>query len=124
MPNYNKTILVGHLTRDPELRYTQSGLAVADFGLAVNRYYNKDGQKQEEVSFFDVVVYGDRAETIHQYTEKGSPLMVDGYLKQDRWEKDGQHRSKVRVVVESFQFMGGRREQKADEQPDEPVIPF
>lgn len=110
MPNFNKAILVGHLTRDPELQYLQSGTAVCRFSLAVNRYWSKDGQRQEEVSFFDCQAWAKTAERVAQYLKKGAPVLVDGHLKQDRWDdrQTGQKRSKVVVVCDTVQLLGGR----------------
>jgi single-strand DNA-binding protein len=109
MANYNRVILMGNLTRDPELRYTPNGSAVASFSIAVNRRYKTDNENREETSFFDIVFFGKRAETIAEYMKKGRPLLVEGRLQQRRWETDeGQKRSKVEVVGENFQFMGGR----------------
>ncbi|MDF1536245.1 MAG: single-stranded DNA-binding protein [bacterium] len=109
MANYNRVILIGNLTRDPELRYTPNGSAVASFSLAVNRRYKVDNENREETGFFDIVFFGKRAETIAEYMKKGRPLLVEGRLQQRRWETDeGQKRSKVEVVGENFQFLGGR----------------
>ena len=109
MANYNRVILMGNLTRDPELRYTPNGSAVASFGIAVNRRYKVDNEKREETSFFDIVFFGKPAEIIAEYMKKGRPLLVEGRLQQRRWETDeGQKRSKVEIVGENFQFMGGR----------------
>ena len=103
MPSYNKVILVGNLTKDPELKYTQSGTAVANICLAMSRKY-KD---KEEVCFVDVAAWGKMAETISQYLQKGSPLLVEGRLQLDRWEtQDGQKRSKIKVVCEGFPRCG------------------
>jgi len=109
MANYNRVILMGNLTRDPELRYTPNGSAVASFSIAVNRRYKVDNEKREETSFFDIVFFGKPAEIIAEYMKKGRPLLVEGRLQQRRWETDdGQKRSKVEVVGENFQFMGGK----------------
>lgn len=113
MPNYNKVILMGNLTRDPEVRYTSSGAAIAKLGIAVNRYWsNKDGQKQEETTFVDVDAFGRQAETIGQYLKKGRPIMVEGRLKLDQWEdkQTGQKRSKLGVVLDRFEFIDSRGE--------------
>ena len=111
MPNWNKVQLMGHLTRDIELRATQGGTAVANLGLAVNhKWKDKSGEKREEVSFFDCEAWGSTAETLARYLGKGDPVFIDGRLKQDTWEADGQKRSKIKVVIESFQFIGGKRE--------------
>lgn len=111
MPNWNKVQLMGHLTRDIEVRNTQGGTAVANLGLAVNhKWKDKSGEKREEVSFFDCEAWGATAETLAKYLGKGDPVFIDGRLKQDTWEADGQKRSKIKVVIESFQFIGGKRE--------------
>jgi len=106
MANYNKVILMGNLTRDPELRYTPNGTAVSTLSLAVNRRPKPDTQ-EKEVDFFDIVVFGKQAENCSEYLRKGSPVLVDGRLQQRRWETDeGQKRSKVEVVAFSVQFLG------------------
>ncbi len=109
MANFNKVILAGNLTRDPELRYTPKGTAVARITLAVNRTYTsgEGGEKKEEVSFVDVDVWGRQAEVISQYMKKGRPLLVEGRLKQDTWEDKHtkQKQSKLKVVLESFSFI-------------------
>ena len=113
MASFNKVILLGNLTRDPELRYTPQGAAVCEFALALNSVYtNKQtGQKVEEVSYIDLVAWGKTGETIAEYMKKGRQIMVEGRLKQDRWEaQDGKKMSKVRVTVESFTFVGARPE--------------
>jgi single-strand DNA-binding protein len=108
MANYNKVILVGNLTRDPELRMLPSQSAVVEFGLAVNRKWRSaDGQQREDVCFIDCTAFGKQAETIKQYCSKGKPLLVEGRLHLDRWDgKDGQKHSKHKVVIENFQFLG------------------
>ena len=110
MASFNKVILVGNLTRDPELRYTPKGMAIAKLGLAVNRVWrNEAGETKEDVTFVDVDAFGRQAETLAQYVKKGSPLLVEGRLKLDQWDdkQTGQKRSKLGVVVEGFQFLGG-----------------
>jgi single-strand DNA-binding protein len=109
MANYNRVILAGNLTRDPQLSFTPSNTPVAEFGLAVNRRWrSQDGQDREETCFVDCNVFGRSAETFNQYMSKGRPVLVEGRLKYDRWEtSDGQKRSKLSVVVERFQFLGG-----------------
>ena len=114
MANVNKVFLIGNLTRDPELRYTPQGTAVGEFGLAINRQWKgPNGEKKEEVCFVDCQAWARGAEIISEYCKKGSSLFVEGRLKLDSWEgKDGQKRSRMRVVVENFQFLGaptGRR---------------
>lgn len=111
--SYNKVILMGNLTRDPELRYTPKGTAVAKIGLAVNRQWKSEsGESKEEVTFIDVEAWGRQAEVIAQYVKKGSPLFLDGRLKLDTWEDKNtkQKVSKLRVVLENFSFVGGPRE--------------
>ena len=111
MVSMNKTFLAGNLTRDPELRYTPGGTAVAQFGMAVNRRFkNRDGQMQEEATFVDIEVWGRQAETTSEYLSKGSPALIEGRLKLDTWEskQTGEKRSKLRVVGERVQFLGGR----------------
>ena len=110
MAAYNKVILVGNLTRDPELRVTSNGLSICKLGLAVNRNYtNKDGELKDETTYVDIDAFGKQAEILAKYMQKGRPLMLEGRLKLDQWESsDGQKRSKLGVVLESFQFIGGR----------------
>ena len=111
MASFNKVVLMGNLTRDPELRYTPQGSAVCEFALALNSVYtNKQtGQKVEEVSYIDLVAWGKTGETIAEYMKKGRQILVEGRLKQDRWEsQDGKKMSKVRVTVDSFTFVGAR----------------
>ncbi len=113
MASYNKVILLGNLTRDPELRYTPKGTAVARLGLAVNRSYKSEtGETKEEVTFLDVDAWGKQAELIGQYLRKGNPLFVEGRLRLDQWDdkQTGQKRSALKVVMENFQFIGGRAE--------------
>ena len=115
MASFNKVILVGNLTRDPELRYTPKGLAIGKIGLAVNRSWrNEAGEQKEEVTFVDVDSFGKQAELIGQYMRKGSPILIEGRLRLDQWDdkQTGQKRSKLGVVVENFQFLGGG--QRAD----------
>lgn len=110
MANFNRVILLGNLTRDPELRYLPSNAAVCEFGIAVNRRWrDKDGNQQDEVCFVDVSAWGRQGETIHQYMTKGRPILIEGRLKYDTWTaQDGAKRSKLSVVVENFTFVGER----------------
>ncbi len=111
MANYNKVILMGNLTRDPELRYTPKGTAVARLGLAVNRVWRTEtGEQKEEVTFVDIDAFGRQAETIAQYMKKGRPIFLEGRLRYDTWEdkQSGQKKSKLNVVLESFQFVDFR----------------
>ena len=110
MASFNKVILVGNLTRDPELRYTPKGTAIAQIGVAVNRTWRTEtGEQKEEVTFVDVDAFGKQAETLGQYMRKGSPILIEGRLRLDQWDdkQTGQKRSKLGVVVEGFQFLGG-----------------
>lgn len=112
MANFNKVILAGHLTRDPELRYTSKGHPYARFGLAVNRTWkNEAGETKEEVAFVDVESWARQAEVICQYLKKGNPLLVEGRLRNHTWEdkQTNQKRSNLVVVVESFQFLSSNR---------------
>ena len=108
MANYNKVILVGNLTRDPQMSYLPSQTPVVELGLAVNRKYKRqDGQQGEETCFIDCRAFGRTAEVLNQYVRKGQPILIEGRLQFDSWEgKDGQKRSKHRVFVENFQFLG------------------
>ena len=107
MASLNKVLLMGNLTRDPELRHTPSGLAVADFGLAVNRQRKgQDGNRIDETTFVDLTAFGRQAEVMCQYLKKGRPVFVEGHLKLDQWtSQDGQKRSKLSVIIENFQFL-------------------
>jgi single-strand DNA-binding protein len=108
MANFNKVIIAGNLTRDPELRYTSKGTAVAGLSMALNRKWKNDsGEMQEEVTFVDVDAFGRQAEVIAQYMKKGRPLLVEGRLRLDQWEdkQTGARRSQLRVVLDSFSFI-------------------
>src|SRR6202012_3345246 len=109
MASFNKVILMGNLTRDPELRYTPKGTAIAKIGLAVNRVWtNEAGEKKEEVTFVDVDVFGRTAENVGQYMRKGRPILIEGRLKLDQWDdkQTGQKKSRLGVVAETVQFLG------------------
>ena len=111
MASFNKVILVGNLTRDPELRTLPSGNSVARIALAVNRrYVGKDGETKEEVTYVDVDAFGKQAETIAKYCTKGQPLLVEGRLRLDQWDdkSTGEKRSRLGVVLENFTFLGSR----------------
>ena len=120
MASLNRVILVGNLTRDPELRFTPSGSPVAGFGLAVNRTYtNKQGEKVENVDFFNIVVWAKLAELCTEYLKKGRPVALEGRLQSRSWEtEDGQKRSVVEVVAENVQFLGGGQG-RGDQRPGE-----
>lgn len=114
MASFNKVILMGNLTRDPELRYTPKGTAIAKIGLAVNRTWRaENGEQREEVTFVDVDIFGRTAENVGQYMRKGRPILVEGRLRLDTWDdkNTGQKRSRLGVVAETVQFLGsGNRE--------------
>ena len=110
MSNFNKVILLGNLTRDPEVRFTREGAPVASFTLAINsNRARQEGDSKDDVSYIDLVAFGKQADLVKNYLEKGSPLLVEGRLQQRRWEQEGQKRSKVEVVVQSITFMGGSK---------------
>ncbi len=109
MASFNKVILLGNLTRDPEVRYTPKGSAVCDLGIAVNRVYTTEGgEKREEVTFVDVVLWARLAEIAGEYLKKGRPIFIEGRLQMDTWDdkQTGQKRTKLRVVGESMQLLG------------------
>jgi len=111
MASFNKVILLGNLTRDPEVRYTPKGSAVCDLGIAVNRVYTTEGgEKREEVTYVDVVLWSRLAEIAGEYLKKGRPVFIEGRLQMDSWEdkQSGQKRTKLRVVGESMQLLGSR----------------
>jgi single-strand DNA-binding protein len=112
MPNFNKVILAGNLTRDPELRYTPKGVAIAKLGLAINRNWTTEtGEKKEETTFVDVDAFGRQAEVIGQYLKKGRPILIEGRLRLDQWDdkQTGQKRSRLGVVLEGFSFLDSGR---------------
>jgi single-strand DNA-binding protein len=129
MASFNKVILMGNLTRDPELRYTPKGTAIARLGVAVNRRWTSEGGEQrEETTFVDVDAFGKQAETLGQYMKKGRPIFIEGRLRLDSWEdkNTGQKRSKLGVVLENFQFMGsgqGRSEEGGEAPRPRPAAP-
>jgi single-strand DNA-binding protein len=137
MTSFNKVILLGNLTRDPEVRYTPNGIAVASFALAVNRKYKQGDETKEEVSYIDIVVFGKQAENCGQYIGKGDSVLIDGRLQQRRWDdkETGQKRNKVEVVAERVNFMpkrssgsssagAGQAEPTPEAPVDEGEIPF
>jgi single-strand DNA-binding protein len=118
MASFNKVILVGNLTRDPEIRYTPKGSAVADIALAVNRNYTLEtGEKREEVIYVDVVLWARLAEIAGEYLKKGRPVLIEGRLQMDTWDdkQSGQKRTKIRVVGETMQMLGSPRGGEAGE---------
>ncbi len=126
MASYNKVILLGNLTKAPEVRYIPSGTAVADLSLAVNEdYKNKDGEKVEAVVFVDVIVWAKQAEVCGEYLSKGSQILVEGRLQLDKWTtKEGENRSKLRVRASRVQFLGSpKSSSEMKDMPDDKVRP-
>jgi single-strand DNA-binding protein len=118
----NSVLVEGNLTRDPELSYTSSGTAVGRMSLACNRYYKKDEEYHEEVSFFDIQVWGRQAETCNEYLKKGRGVRVIGRLKQDRWQdQEGNPRTRVYVVAATVEFKPDRKRHQSDAPADEEV---
>lgn len=143
MANFNRVLLLGNVTRDPEVRYTPKGSAVCDLGVAVNRAYTTDsGEKREEVTFVDVTLWGRTAEVASEYLKKGRPVFIEGRLQMDTWDdkQTGQKRTRLRVVADNMQLLGGRPSGGAESgesrqtsappkksgpsEPDEDEIPF
>lgn len=120
---FNKIILIGNLTRDPEVRYTPQGTSVCNFGIAVNRKYKQGDELKEEVTFINVVVFGKQADTCGQYLNKGSSVLVEGRLQERRWETDeGQKRSKYEVVAQTVRFLSRKQPSATAVQEGEEVI--
>ena len=101
----NKVQILGTITRDIDLQYAPSGTAIAKLGIAVNKRYTSNGEKKEEVSYFNCVAFGKTGENINQYFQKGSRILISGELKEDRWEKDGQKQSRVSILIDGFDFI-------------------
>jgi len=123
MATLNRVFLVGNLTRDPEVRYLPSGKGVAELRMAISHKYKMaTGEEREETCYVDVMVWGKQGEACGQYLSKGSPLLVEGRLQYDEWEKDGQKRSRLRVVADRTQFLSSpRRAEYTDAAPDSPA---
>ena len=109
MADINRVVLVGRLTRDAELKYTAAGQAVCKFSVAVNRRRKNGDQWEDEANYFDVVLWGRQGESLNQYLVKGKAIGIDGELRQDRWQQDGQNRSKVEIVAGNIQLLGGNQ---------------
>ena len=129
MASFNKVMLMGNLTRDPELRYTSNGSAVASFGLAVNRKFKQGEEWKEDVCFVDITVWGKQGENCAEYLSKGRPAFVEGRLQYSTWESDGQKKNKLEVVANTVQFLGSRGASQGDSSerapaPDEDDVPF
>lgn len=120
MANLNRVLIIGTLTKDPDLRYTPKGTAIADLSLAINRVWNDDGEKKEEVTYVEVTLWSSQAENANKFLKKGKSVFIEGRLKLDTWEdkNSGQRRSKLRVVGESMQFLSPR-----DNGSDKPSAP-
>jgi single-strand DNA-binding protein len=115
---YNRIILIGNLTKDPELRYTPQGTPVATFRIAVNSRFKQTGEFREETLFIDVITFGKQAETCSQYLSKGRPVLVEGRLQERRWESEGQQRSKFEVVAQTVRFLSRRADTEVRGTPD------
>ena len=131
MASFNKVMLMGNLTRDPELRFTANGSAVASFGLAVNRKFKQGDEWVDDVCFVDRTVWGKQGENCAEYLSKGRPAFIEGYLKFSTWESDGQKRNKLEVVANTVQFLGSRNDtpggssiEQAQVPPKEDDVPF
>jgi single-strand DNA-binding protein len=135
VPSYNSVVLVGNVTRDPEVKFLQSGTAVCDLGLAINERVKRGDDYVDEPVFVDCTCFGRTAEVAGEYLSKGAPVLIAGRLKYEQWEKDGQKRSKLKVVAEKLQMLGQRqrsedsqeRQERPQEQSQVPVqeeIPF
>ncbi|HEY5811825.1 MAG TPA: single-stranded DNA-binding protein [Terrimicrobiaceae bacterium] len=124
MANLNKVMLIGNVTRDPEVKFTPKGSAVADLGLAINRSYtNQGGEKVEEVTYVDVELWGRLAEIAGEYARKGRPVFIEGRLRLDSWEdkQSGQKRNRLKVVAEGLQLLGSRQGGGADPEAEPPA---
>jgi len=122
MPNVNKVILIGNITRDPEVKFTPKGTATCEIGLAINRTYTVGDEKKEEVTFVDVTLWGRTAEVAGEYAKKGRPLYVEGRLQLDTWEDktSGQKHSKLKVVGDNIQLLGSRSDSGEPRQQEAP----
>ncbi len=121
---FNKVILIGNLTRDPEMRYTPQGTSVCSFGIAVNRKYKQGEESKEEVTFINIVVFGKQAESCGQYLNKGSSALIEGRLRENRWETDdGQKRSRHEVIAENVRFMPRKQGASSGAATSEPAGP-
>jgi single-strand DNA-binding protein len=123
MASFNKVMLMGNLTRDPELRFTANGSAVANFGLAVNRKFKQGDEWVDDVCFVDITVWGKQGENCAEYLSKGRPAFIEGYLKFSTWESDGQKRNKLEVVANTVQFLGSRNDTLGGSSIEQPQVP-
>jgi single-strand DNA-binding protein len=121
---FNKVILIGNLTKDPELRYTPQGTPVSSFRIAINYRYKQGDDLKQETTFIDIVVFGKQAESCSQYLNKGSSVLVEGRLQERRWESDGQQKSKFEIVAQSVKFLSSKKESSSvSSQGDEAAPP-
>jgi single-strand DNA-binding protein len=118
MADINHVVLIGRLTRDAELKYTSGGQAVCKFSIAVNRRKKSGDQWEDEANYFDIVLWGKQGESLHPYLKKGKMVGVDGELRQDRWQQDGQNRSKIEIVAGYVQLLGGGAGSSNDRQSE------
>lgn len=120
---YNRIILIGNLTKDPELRYTPQGTPVASFRIAVNTRYKQSDEQREDTLFIDIVTFGKQAETCSQYLNKGRTVLVEGRLQERRWESDGQQRSKFEVIAQTVRFLSKKGAGESQGVPDTEIPP-
>ncbi len=114
MADINHVVLVGRLTRDAQLKYTNTGIAISTFSIAINRRVKQGDKWTDEAHFFDITLFGKQAEAVTQYLRKGTQVAVEGELRQDRWEQDGQKRSKIVIVANNIQLLGSRPAEMGD----------
>ena len=122
MASFNKVMLMGNLTRDPELRYTSNGSAVTSFGLAVNRKFKQGDEWKEDVCFVDITVWGKQGENCAEYLSKGRPAFIEGRLQYSTWESDGQKKNKLEVVANTVQFLGSRADSQVNPSETKPQV--
>jgi len=118
---YNKVIMIGNLTRDPELRYTPSGMAVATLGLAVNTRFKQNGEIKEETLYIDVITFGSSAENCDKFLNKGDPILADGRLRERQWEYEGQKKRKMEIIAREVRFLPKRK--KDGDVAEEDLVP-
>ena len=123
MKDVNRVVLIGRLTRDAELKYTPDGQALSKFSIAVNRRKKNGEQWEDEPNYFDIVIFNKKAENIHQYLVKGKAICVDGELRQERWQQDGQNRSRVGVIAEDIQLLSFSQQREGQESSPEKTDP-
>jgi single-strand DNA-binding protein len=123
MADVNRVTLIGRLTRDADLKFTANGQAVCKFSIAVNRRKKNSDGWEDEANFFDIVVWGKQSESIHPYLVKSKMVAIDGELRQDRWQQDGQNRSRVEVIASYVQLLGGAQQQESADSKNQPSAP-